>query len=68
MKDATNITLPYLQDAVVTVDDMLGKVPKLRYSYNYVRDATKFPDLSKETYLENIGEIEPLGKPIMELA
>jgi len=62
-----NITLSYLRDIVVTVDDMLGKVPKLRYSYNYVCDATKFLDLSKETYLENIGEIGPLRKPIMEL-
>jgi hypothetical protein len=68
VQDATNITLPYLLDVVVTVDDMLGKVPKLRYSNHNVRDATKFPDLVKEAYLANIGEIGPLGKPIMEPA
>jgi hypothetical protein len=61
-----DITLPYLPDAVVTVDDMLGKVPKLRYSDHDVRDVTKFPDLAEETYLTNTGEIGPLGKPIME--
>jgi hypothetical protein len=33
-----------------------------------VRDATKFPDLAEEAYLENTGEIGPLGKPIMEPA
>jgi hypothetical protein len=63
VQDATNITLPYLPDAVVTVDDMLGKVPKLRYSDHDVCDVTKFPDLAEETYLENTGEIGPLGKP-----
>jgi hypothetical protein len=63
-----DITLPYLLDEVVTGDDMLEKVPKLRYSDHYVRDVTKFPDLAEETYFENIGEIGPLGKPIMDPA
>jgi hypothetical protein len=63
-----NITLPYLLDAIVTVDDMLGKVPKLRYSDHDVCDAAKFQYLDEETYLENTVEIGPLGKPIMELA
>jgi hypothetical protein len=53
---------------VVIVDDILKKVPKLRYSDHDVCDVTKFPDFSKETYLENIEEIGPLGKPIMEPA
>jgi hypothetical protein len=61
-----DITLPYLPTVVVTVNDMLGKVPKLRYADYDVRDAAKFPDLDKVTYLINIGQIEPLGKPIME--
>jgi hypothetical protein len=61
-----NITLPYLPDAVVTVDDMLRKVPKIRYSDHDVRDATEFLDLAEDTYLEKKGEIGPLGKPIME--
>jgi hypothetical protein len=30
VKDTTDITLPYLPDTVVTVDDMLRKLPKLR--------------------------------------
>jgi hypothetical protein len=63
-----DITLPYLPDAVITVDDMLGKVPKLRYADHDVRDVAKFPELAEETYLINTGEIGPLGKPIMEPA
>jgi hypothetical protein len=50
---------------VVTVDDMLGKVPKLGYSDHDLCDVTKFPDFPEETYLENTGEIGPLGKSIM---
>ena len=53
-----DITLPYLPDAMVTIDDMLRKVPKLRYSDHDVRDVAKFPDLAEETYLKNIREIE----------
>jgi len=50
------------------VDNILEKVPKLRYSNHDVCDATKFLDFPKEAYLANIGEIGPLGKPIMEPA
>jgi len=60
------IRLPYLPNTVVTVDDMLGKVPKLRYSDHDVHDATKFPYLVEETYLKKTVEIKPLGKPILE--
>jgi hypothetical protein len=63
-----DITLPYLPDAVITMDYIMGKVPKLRYFDHDVRDATKFPYLLKESYLSNKGEIGPLGKPIMEPA
>ena len=42
-QDAIDITLPYLPDAVVTVEGMLRKVPKLRYSDHDVCDVTKFP-------------------------
>jgi len=66
--DAMDISLPYLLDAVVTVDDMLGKLPKFRYSNHDVCDEVKFSYLAEETYLTNTGEIGPLGKPIMELA
>jgi hypothetical protein len=41
--DAMEVTLPYLSDAVIFVEDMLGKVPKLRYTDYDVRDAAKFP-------------------------
>jgi len=68
VQDAMDITLPYLPNAVITVDHMLRKVSKLRYFNHDVRNASKFPDLVKETYLTNIGEIGPLGKPIMEPA
>jgi hypothetical protein len=66
VQDTMDITLPYLSDAVVTVDDMLGKVPKLRYLDHDVRGATKFLDLVEESYLSNTGEMGPLVKPIME--
>jgi hypothetical protein len=62
------IQLPYLPDAVITIDDILGKVPNLRCTDHDVRDAAKFPELAKENYLINIGEIGPLEKPILELA
>jgi hypothetical protein len=60
--------LPYLPDVVVAVEDMLGKVSKLKYADHVVTDTTKFPDLVQESYLENRGEVGPLGKPILELA
>jgi hypothetical protein len=63
-----DITLPYLPYAVVTVYDILGKVPKLRYVDHDVHDAAKFLDLTKETYLINTWEIGPLDKPIMDPA
>jgi hypothetical protein len=68
VSDATKITLPYIPDTVVTVEDMLGKVPKLRYFDHDVRYATKFLGLEEETYLEDMGEIGCLGRPIMEPA
>jgi hypothetical protein len=52
---------------MVTVDDMLKKVLKLRFSKHNVFDATKFPYLVEESYLENRWEIGPLGKPIAKL-
>jgi hypothetical protein len=58
-----DVTLPYLPDAVIIVDDMLGKVPKLRYTDHDVRDVAKFPDLAEDTYLINTGEVGPLENP-----
>jgi hypothetical protein len=40
--DSMEITLPFLPDVVPTVDDILGKVPRLRYTDHDVRDMTKF--------------------------
>jgi hypothetical protein len=48
--DSMEITLPYLPDAVITMDDMLGKVPKLRYVDHDVHDVAKFPELAEENY------------------
>jgi hypothetical protein len=45
---AVEITLPYLPDVVVAVEDMLGKVPKLKYADHDVTDTMKFPDLAQE--------------------
>jgi hypothetical protein len=62
------ITLPYILDVVVVVEDMLGKVPKLKYADHNVIDTMKFPDFAHEVYLENRGEVGHLGKPILEPA
>jgi hypothetical protein len=64
--DSMEITLPFLPDVVPTVDDMLGKVPKLRYVDHDMRDMAKFPELVEENYLINTGEIGPLGRPVLE--
>jgi len=40
------ITLPYLIYVVDAVEDMLGKVQKLKYVDHGVKNATKFPDLA----------------------
>jgi hypothetical protein len=66
--DTMDITLPYLLEEMIIVEDMLGKIPKLRYSDHVVRNATKFPDLAAESYLSNTREIGPLGKPIVDFA
>jgi hypothetical protein len=60
------VTLPYLLDVVITIEDILGKVPRLRYVDHDVRDAAKFQDLDEDTYLINTGEVRPLDKPILE--
>ena len=60
------ITIPHILDFVVTKEEMLGKVPKLRYSYHDVRNTNKFPDLDEGSYLVETKEIGPLGRPIME--
>jgi hypothetical protein len=54
-KDVVEITLPYLPDVVVTVEDMLEKLSKLRYSDHDVCNIKKFPYLEEESYLENKG-------------
>jgi len=46
---------------------MFGKVTKLRYADNEMRDTTKFPKLEEEYYLVKTWEILPLGRPILEL-
>jgi hypothetical protein len=61
-----NITLPQIPDAMVTVEDMLGNVLRLRYSDHDVHNATKLLDLAEETYLANTMEIGPLDKTIMD--
>jgi hypothetical protein len=66
VSDVEEITLPYIPDAMIRVEDMLGKVPKLRYYDPNVRDVEKFPNLAEETGLAKMGEIGPLGRPIFE--
>jgi hypothetical protein len=62
------IILPHILDVVIVVEEMLGKVEKLKYVDHDVTDTTKFPDLAQEIYLENKEELGPLGNPILELA
>jgi hypothetical protein len=66
VRDNEEITLPYLPDVVVIVEDMLRKVPKLWYSDHDVHDIKHFPYLDEEDYLENTRKLGPLGKLIME--
>jgi hypothetical protein len=61
-----DISLPFIPDAVPTIEDMLGKVPKLRYMDHDVHDTMKFLELVEECYLINIGEVGPLGRPVLE--
>jgi len=61
------ITLPHLIDVVVAVEDMLGKMPKLNYVDHDITYTTKFLEFSQEVYMENGGEVGPIGKPILEL-
>jgi len=48
------------------MEDMIGKFPKLRYSYHDVHNTEKFPDLEEGEKLENMGKKGPLVRPIME--
>jgi hypothetical protein len=57
--DSMEITLPFLPNAVITINDMLGKVPKPRYADHDVREASKFPELAEENYLINMGKLDP---------
>jgi hypothetical protein len=66
VQDAMEITLPYLPYAVITMDDMLGMVPKLRYVDHDVHDTDKFLELVEDSYLINTEEIGPLGESILE--
>jgi hypothetical protein len=66
--DVVHIKLPYLPDTMIIVDDMIGKLPKIRYVDHDVHYATKFLYLVEDTYLINTGEVGPLGKLIMEHA
>jgi hypothetical protein len=66
--DGMQITLPYLPDTIIVVDDMMGKVPKIRYANYNVCDATMFRELAEDTYLTNTKEIGPLGRPILDVA
>jgi hypothetical protein len=66
LQDAAKITLPYISDAVVTMEVMLGKVSKVRYLGHDVCNMTKLLDLAEEEYLAEIWEIRPIGRPIME--
>jgi hypothetical protein len=62
-----DITLPYIRDAIIYVDDMPGKVPNMRYVDHDVHSEEKFVELAEENYLINTREIGHLGKPILEL-
>jgi hypothetical protein len=48
---SVEIMLPHILDVVIVVEDMLGKVEKLKYPYHDVMDTTKFPDLAWEKYV-----------------
>jgi hypothetical protein len=45
---------------------MLGKVSKTKYVDHDISHRVKFPEFMQEAYLEDMEEVGPLGKPIME--
>jgi hypothetical protein len=59
-QDAMEITIPYLRNEVIYVDDMLGKVMKIRYIDHDVHDVDKLQKLAEDIYFINKGEIGPL--------
>jgi hypothetical protein len=62
------ITLPFLPYTIPTIDDMLGKIPKLRYADHDIHDMAKFLELAEENYMINTGEIRPLGRLVLDPA
>jgi len=58
--------LSHILDVIIVVEDMLGKVEKLKYADHNVMDTTKFQVLEEEIYLEN-KEVRSLGNPILNL-
>jgi hypothetical protein len=51
-----SIVMPKIPNEVKTGDNMVGGVDDLKYSDHDVSDATKFPDLAVQSYLESRGE------------
>jgi hypothetical protein len=42
------LSVPHIPDSVIVVEDMLGFVPKLRYTDHDVTEVEKFPELAQE--------------------
>jgi hypothetical protein len=61
------IVMPKIPNKVKTEDNMVGGVDSLKYSDHDVSDATKFPYLAAQSYLESRGE-GPSGAPLLEPA
>jgi hypothetical protein len=62
-QDTTVIVLLCILEGVHIIENMLGHVEKLWYSYHDVTDTEKFPEFTKQVYLQTVG-IGPFGEPI----
>jgi hypothetical protein len=55
--DYTLVTLDIPEEVIID-EDMLGKVPQLKYAYHDIIDVVKFPELAPHEYLEL--KVDPL--------
>jgi hypothetical protein len=61
-----SLSLPHILYSIIFVEDMLGFVPKMRYTDHGVTEVAKFLDLAHDVYMENKGR-GPLGDLIFDL-
>jgi hypothetical protein len=66
-QEELSIVMLKIPNEVKTWDNMVGGADELKYSDHDVSNATNFPDLEAQSYLECTGE-GPSGAPLLEPA